>query len=312
MANLTSRDRRRFERAAARAMRPAGPGSLSAVLGQPRTWVIVGVVAIAGAVGVYTWGAPEAPRTPELTLGGAPASAPEPTQAAAPTRPTDDRPASAGDARQTHLRQLQPVLRTDAERLSQVARRVRAQGRVTDAGKDRSDNAAELRALFTSHRVLSGDLPNHYREYSDAKERLRKSVAEQEDELQQTAELVMTKLSLLPVAEPRRSEIAWAVLERCLDKGPGMTLTTRPDGYQYTVRGRTWRYGGGASVAEDEGAAYAAFTSFAPESDVTARCDSLKKRAAGIVGSAEKLSAGALGLADQPTLPGECKYTQSN
>jgi hypothetical protein len=311
MANLTRRDRRRFERAAARAMRPSGRGSLGAIFSRPRVWVIVGAVAAAGAVGLYASRGPEAPRTSELALGGMP-TVPEPARAADAARPTDARQANATDARQAHLRQLQPVLRTDAERLSQVARRVRAQGRVTEAGKDRSDNAVELRALFTSHRVLSADLPNHYQEYADAKERLRKSVAEQEEELQRTAELVMTKLSLPPVAEPRRTEIAWAVLEKCLDKGPGMTLTTRPDGYQYTVRGRSRRYGGGASVAEDEGAAYAAFTSYAPESDVVARCDGLKKRAAGIVGTAEKLSASALGLADQATLPGECKYTKPN
>ena len=120
----------------------------------------------------------------------------------------------------------------------------------------------------------------------------------------------MTKLSLPPLAEPRRPEIAWALLEKCLAKGPGMTLTTRPDGYQYTVRGRSQRYGGGAAVAEDEGAAFAAFTSFAPEPDVAAHCDSMKKRAAGIVVNAEKLSADALVLAEQTTLAGDCKYTK--
>jgi hypothetical protein len=63
-------------------------------------------------------------------------------------------------------------------------------------------------------------------------------------------------------------------------------------------------------VGEDEGAAFAAFTSFAPEPDVVAHCDSLKKRAVGIVTTAEKLSADALVLADQTTLSGECKYTK--
>jgi len=36
----------------------------------------------------------------------------------------------------------------------------------------------------------------------------------------------------------------------------------------------------------------------------------MKKRAAGIVANAEKLSADALVLAEQPTLSGECKYTK--
>jgi hypothetical protein len=318
---LTGRDRRRFERAAARAMRPSGRISAAALFAcLARRSVVVGL-AFAGlavvAVGLYASRSSDAPRKSDVTLGTRPTAAPEPVQETGATRPAvetarpaDSSQARALDVRQVHLRQLQPVLRTDAERMAQVARRMRAEGRVTDVRKERSDNAVELRTLFTSNRVLSGDLPNHYQEYSQAKERLRKSVADQEEEFSQTASLVMTKLSLPPVAEPRRPEITWALLEKCLAKGPGMTLTTRPDGYQYTVRGRSQRHGGGAAVAEDEGAAFAAFTSFAPEPDVVAHCDSLKKRAAGIVVNAEKLSADALVLAEQTTLAGDCKYTK--
>jgi hypothetical protein len=309
---LTNRDRRRFERVAARAKRPPGRLSVAAIFGRLSTRaMLVGVTLVAVAIGLggfYASRSALEPRTPDLALGGRPATAPEPvqeTQVARPAEtrqanPADTREAKATDVRQAHLRQLQPVLRTDADRMSQVARRIRAEGRL----------AVELRSLFTSHRVLSADLQNHYQEYSEAKERLRKSVADQEEEFQQTIQLVMTKLSLPPVAEPRRPEVASALLEKCLAKGPGMTLTTRPDGYQYTVRGRSQRYSGGVAVAEDEGAAFAAFTSYTPESDVAAHCDSMKRRAAGIVASAEKLSAEALVLAEQPTLSGECKYTK--
>ena len=311
---LKGHDRRRFERVAARAMRPSGRASLAGIFARLSLWSVVAGIALAGLVigarGFHAYRSSEAQRSAEVALGGKPAAAPEPAQEAEPARASDGRQARTTDARQAHLRQLQPVLRTDAERLSQVARRMRAEGRVTDVRKDRSDNAVELRALFTSHRSLSGDLQNHFQDYAQAKERLRRSVAEQEEEFQQTATIVMTKLSVSVVAEPRRPEITWAVLEKCLDKGPGMTLTTRPDGYRYTVRGRSQRYSDGATVAEDEGAAFAAFTSFAPEADVAARCDSLKRRAAGIVATAEKLSAEALGLAEQTTLPGECKYTK--
>lgn len=317
---LTDRDRRRFERATARARRPIGQRSLASIAGRVVLWACVVGFALGGLVvgarGFYAYRSSvaarssEAPAAPETGLGGMSTVASEPAHEAETPRPADGRQARATDARQAHLRQLQPVLQTDAERLSQVAKRMRAEGRVTDIRKDRSDNAGELRALFTSHRSLSADLQNHYQEYAQAKERLRKSVADQEDEFRETVSLVMGRLSPAPAAEARRPEITWAVLEKCLGKGPGMTLTTRPDGYQYTVRGRTQRYGGGAAVAEDEGAAFAAFTSFAPEADVTAHCDSLKRRAAAIVATAEKLSADAAGLAEQATLSGECKYTK--
>src|SRR5262245_55318940 len=311
---LTGRDRRRFERAAARARRPSGRRAAVAIAGRLALLSCVVGIALAGLVmgarGFYAYRSSPPSPAAEVALGGTPAAAPEPVQETEGARPAEGRQALATDAQQTHLRQLQPVLRTDAERLAQVAKRMRAEGRVTDIRKERPDNAAELRSLFTSHPVLRADLQNHYQDYSQAKERLRQSVSDQEEEFQQTTALVMTKLSLAPAAEPRRSEIAWAILEKCLNKGPGITLTTRPDGYQYTVRGKTQRYGGGATVAEDEGAAVAAFTSFAAEADVLAHCGSLKKRAAGIVATADKLSADALALSAQTTLPGECKYTR--
>src|SRR5215467_7369034 len=313
---LTGRDRRRFERAAARARRPSRRPSALALAGRLTLWSCVVGIALAGLVmgarGFYAYRSSLASTPIEIAVGGRPAAAPEPVQEPAAASPPESRHAGGMEARQTHLRQLQPVLRTDAERLSQVAKRMRAEGRVTDVRKDRPDNVGELRALFTSHRSLSADLQNHYQEYARAKELLRRSVAEQEDEFRETASLVMSRLSPAPAAEPRKSEIAWAILEKCLNKGPGMTLTTRADGYQYTVRGRTQRYGDGAMVAEDEGAAFAAFTSFAPEADMVAHCDSLKRRAAAIVATAEKLSADAAGLAEQTTLSGECKYTKSD
>ena len=298
-----------------------GQPSLAAIAGRVVLCACVVGIGLAGLVvgarGFYAYRSSAAARpseaagAPDAALGGKPAVAAEPAREVETPRPADAQ-ARATDDRQAHLRQLQPVLRTDAERLSQVAKRMRAEGRVTDVRKDRPDNVGELRALFTSHRSLSADLQNHYQEYARAKELLRRSVADQEDEFRETASLVMSRLSPAPAAEPRKSEIAWAILEKCLNKGPGMTLTTRADGYQYTVRGRTQRYGGGAMVAEDEGAAFAAFTSFAPEADMVAHCDSLKRRAAAIVTTAEKLSADAAGLAEQTTLSGECKYTKSD
>ena len=310
----TRRDRRRFERAVERAMRPSKRASavpVASVARLLRRWsrwawswpgvILLLAVAVGAAVSYATlwWsGSPKA----EVANAPRPAREDEPAQAASEQR--------LADVRQAHLRQLQPVLRTDAEKLSEIARRMRAEGRVTDINKDRSDNGVELKSLFVSDRVLSGDLQNHYAEYSQAKERLRRSVSDQEEEFRQATVLIMGKLTLPPGAEHRRQEIAWSVLEKCLEKGPGMALTMRPDGYQYTARARSRRYDGTTIVAEDERAALDAFTSFMPDADVVAHCESLKKRAAGISANAKKLSTEAMGLAEGMTLPGECKYTK--
>jgi hypothetical protein len=218
------------------------------------------------------------------------AEAPRPAPAvAAPEPPRAERSGDSGaqrsdDARQTHLSQLQPVLRTDAEKLSEIARRVRAQGRVTDPDRDRSANAAELRSLFAPHRTLSSDLQNHFQEYSQAKERLRRQVSEQDAEFQEAASLLTAKLSISPDAEHRRPEVARFLLKKCLGSRP----------------------------PEDEQSALEAFSAFLAHSDVIAHCDSLTKRAARIAANADRLSTEAAALAERTTLPGDCKYTAAN
>jgi hypothetical protein len=211
--------------------------------------------------------------------------------------------------RQEHLVRLRPVLRADAERLSEVARRIRVEGRVTDINKDRAEQSVELRSLFSPD-LLSGDIPNHYPEYSQAKDRLRRGAEEQDKEFHAISLLVMKGLSLPRVAEARRVEVARSFLEKCLEKGPGMTLTVGPNGYQYTSRGSSHGVGGSSIVAEDERAAFRAFSLFQPDSEVTAHCESLKTRAASIFESAKNLAAEALVLAERTTLSGSCEYTR--
>ena len=282
----TRRDRKRFERVVARAMRPSRRSSWWA--GKAWHWP---VVAVAGAslVPIAVWLV-----APHVSLSGtssrkvedAPAAAPGPV--AAPAQEVGDR--RPDEIRRAHLRQLQPVLRAEAEKLSEVARRVLAAGRVTDLNKDRSEIAGELRSMFFPSRALSEDLQNHYPDYARARDRLRRSVAEQEEEFYRTVRLVMTKLSLAAGAEPRRQEIAGAVLEKCLEKGPGMVLK--------------------AGATDDDRAAFETFASFQPDADVTAHCESMKQRAAGISANARKLSTEALALAERTVLPGECRYAR--
>jgi hypothetical protein len=294
---VTRRDRRRFERAAARAIRPSRRASMTSVativlklVTWTWSWSALAVAAIL-VVGVTVfWAFPskiesrraEAPApAPTVAVSEPPRVEPpraEPSRSTAVPRPDD--------ARRAHLSQLQPVLRTDADKLSEVARRVRAEGRVTDHDRDRAAGAAELRSLFAPHRTLSSDLQNHFQEYSQAKERLRRQVAEQDAEFQDAAGLLTTKLSLSPDAEHRRPEVARFLLRKCL--------------------------GGRPPAAADEQASLEAFTAFLAHSDVITHCESLTKRAARIAASADRLAAEAAALAERTTLPGDCKYTTAN
>jgi hypothetical protein len=282
----TRRDRKRFERAVARAMRP----SSRSARWTDKAWVWPVVVVGAALVPIALWlVAPHVPLsgTSSPKVADAPAAAPEPVTA--PAQEANDR--RPDEARRAHLRQLQPVLRAEAEKISEVARRMLADGRVTDLNKDRSEIATELRAMFTPNRALSEDLQNHYPDYSRARDRLRRSVAEQEEEFHRTVLLVMTKLSPAAGADSRRREIAGAVLEKCLEKGPGMVLK--------------------AGATDDDRAVFEAFSSFQPDADVTARCASLSRRASAISAGARKLSSEAQGLAERTSLPGECKFTSA-
>jgi hypothetical protein len=280
----TRRDRKRFERAVARAMRPSSRSARW--IDKAWVWpvVVVGAAFVPIAVWLVAWYVPLA-GTSSPKVADAPAAAPASVTAPAPEA-SDRRP---DEARRAHLRQLQPVLRAEAEKISEVARRIVANGRVTDLDKDRAEIATELRAMFTPNRALSEDLQNHYPDYSRARDRLHRSVAEQEEEFHRTVLLVMTKLSSAPGAESRRREIAGAVLEKCLEKGPGMLLK--------------------AGATDDDRAVFETFSSFQPDADVTSRCASLGRRAAAISAGARKLSGEAQGLAERTSLPGECKFT---
>ena len=276
----TRRDRRRFERAVARAMRPSkrslwvraasAPILLPAarVLGSwPGIVCVIVAACVAVSYALLPWVA-------SRTFDGAQAARPATVET--PARDADER--RPAESREAHLRQLQSVLRMDADKFSEIARRARADGRVTDFAKDRSDSV---------QRALSEDIPNHYLEYSQARERLRRMIVEQEEELNRATQLVMTRVPLPPGAEQRRLEVARALLAKCFDKSPAMTLT--------------------ATATEDEREAFEAFQA---DTEASTHCQSLKRRTAGISANARKLSTEARALAERATLPGECQYTR--
>jgi hypothetical protein len=285
----TRRNRRRFERAVARAMRPSSSAQWA-----DKAWVwpvvVVGAALVPIAVWLVAWHVPLSGTSSPKLVADVPAAVPEPVTATAPetNNPRPDEVRRPDEARRAHLRQLQPVLRAEAEKIAEVARRIVADGRVTDLDKDRSEIATELRAMFTPNRALSEDLQNHYPDYARARDRLRRSVGEQEEEFHRTVLLVMTKLSPAPGAESRRREIAVAVLEKCLERGPGLVLK--------------------AGATDDDRAVFETFASFQPDANVTSRCASLSRRATAISAGARKLSSEAQGLAERTSLPGECKF----
>src|SRR4030095_6227138 len=83
-----------------------------------------------------------------------------------------------------------------------------------------------------------------------------------------------------------------AVLEKCLEKGPGMVLK--------------------AGATDDDRAVFETFASFQPDANVTWRSANRSRRAAAISAGARKLSSEAQGLAERTSLPGECKFMSAD
>jgi hypothetical protein len=117
------RDRRRFERTVSRAMRPskrssAAPVSITNLMRWARSawsWPVAGVAGIAFVIVVFYLAVPYA------SLSWIASRKVDGVQAARPATVTGPAPDASerrrAEVRETHLRQLQPVLQMDAEQL---------------------------------------------------------------------------------------------------------------------------------------------------------------------------------------------------
>jgi len=217
-----------------------------------------------------------------------------------------ERDARRWTLRQEHLRRLQSVLRAEADKLHDAARRISSTGRVSSIFDN--SNANELRAVFFPD-VMSGDLVNHFGAYAAAKDRLRSDAEAQEREFDEAVSRIAPKLPLSPKAAqfgPR--PIALAIIEKCTGHGPGMVLKVTGDSVSYSVPGASGSGGIPSGMSEIE-AAYRAFNKFRPDPSVTKLCSSLTTRGAQMVEKATKLSAEARILTERTVLPpGDCEY----
>jgi len=136
-----------------------------------------------------------------------------------------------------------------------------------------------------------------------------KDVQRQDTEAGEMVGHVSKMLNLPSYAEHRRLEIGRAFLEKCLGKGPGLTLTIRKEGgYSYASLGGSGSHGAG-HPPEDVVAAFAAFRSMSPDSETVEHCEALVKGAADISVKANQLARLAKLLAERASLTGDCEYT---
>lgn len=218
-----------------------------------------------------------------------------------------DRDGRLWSLRQQHLDRLRPVLRTDAQRLRNLADRMATLGYLAAPWGNATSAQQEYESTW-SHDVLAAHLVLHFREYYEARENLRLLVVLQDREYRDALAQLEHKFTSSQSQLVRKSELSLSLLERCTGKGPGMILETFGYAYNFTSRGHATT-GRGNPPAEIV-ATVRAFQSFVPERSLLSLCTSLSSRSDAVRLEAARLSADAALLAEQTVLQGSCEYVR--
>jgi len=133
-----------------------------------------------------------------------------------------DRDGRRWTLRQEHVRRLSAVLQADANNLAEVAQRTETLGApVLSRAHNPNSSRDEMEARFSPD-PLSSDVVHHYREYAESKVALRKAADQQDSEW---ASLVSTLEKMVDRAPVQyRDIVARALVTKCADLGPGMTV----------------------------------------------------------------------------------------
>ena len=216
-----------------------------------------------------------------------------------------DKDARIWSLRQQHLARLQPILRTDADRLDTLAKALRAD-RYSLNLSDLSPPGVQVREHdFWEPDPMSGDLREHFREYFSAKQRLRAAAHLQDESFWKAASSVEKQIRL-PKYPSRIREISLSILDKCMGKGPGLRLIVQEGSFNYVTKaGLT---GGSGKPGEDMIAAFSVFKSFKSDPQLLATCHALTQRADSLAAVAERLSNEARVLAEHTTLEGSCPF----
>ena len=211
--------------------------------------------------------------------------------------------------RQSHLAQLQPLLRRESDKFIVIADRASAEGRISSFNRGTEADAPELEQLL-SPEVLSPDLVNHFSEYYQKKQQLLIDIFRQDDEFGDFVARVSRPVHLPSHAENQRVTVGRAFVANCLGKGPGIAVEKyKNGGYSYRILQGEGSNGAG-DVPEGLTAVFEAFRSISPTTESRKSCESLMKGAASISVKAMELSVMARRLAEQTVLRGDCEYTK--
>ena len=201
--------------------------------------------------------------------------------------------------RADHLRRLQPVLRAEAARLGDMARKL----------EDTAYLALEhgyARAVIWQDDVMAPDLRSHFPDYFNGRERLLARIMRHDAAYQRVTDDIGRTLSLSPGAQSYRSGLVASLVNKCVGIGEVFKLQiTGTDVYFSWALG-----GGGGSLGDVTGLKQAAdaFDRYRFATSMTKDCRNLQQQAREMAADAKDLASGATAAAEETVLRGSCKY----
>lgn len=208
--------------------------------------------------------------------------------------------------RQQHLERLRPVLATEANTSKWLAEQLRNRGYVMDLTAQPEAIRAGEQSTWAPN-VMTGHLREHFGEYYEKREALRAELNLQDEQFRDALLLVENQVRSFDPGRSWKRWISLAVLEKCMDKGPGLTLVVSGDYFSYRTPGGG-SGGGSGKPSREQLSAVRAFQAFKPSAELLPRCRTLRQRAESLESRFKELYREALTLTEETSLKGSCYF----
>jgi hypothetical protein len=219
-----------------------------------------------------------------------------------------DRDSRDWNVRQQHLAQLRPVLKSESDRLAGLANEMHTSGFLHGEHARVRIGESEI-STYLEPDVMSFDLANHYPGYAASKNRLASDLLAHDRKIVESAEEAAKEIGIHDISWFTAQDLGITYVAHCIGRGPGFTMQIAPDGRGFLSFSTLWQStGGGEQASPDLLYAYRHYRALRPSPSLQEACESLRKSAANIEGSASSLSKEALLLAQETTLRGNCEF----
>jgi hypothetical protein len=211
--------------------------------------------------------------------------------------------------RDQHFAQLKPVLRAESARFLELANIVKRRGHFEAV--TRFEGESPKLSVFLAPDALSYDLAKHFPEYH----KLKTSLLSESDDQDKEFRVALTEATnqIDPHVGVKRAweeNAAMSIVEKCMDRGPGVTLTKTKNGFDFESFGQS-----APNMPEpitEQINALNAFRAFAPSASFRSHCQELSQRAEVLITEAEELSRRAQLQSETTILKGNCEFLKSS